>query len=91
VQPARNLSVVHGTALVAPSGERTILLVSDERAQRARLEIFLPEALRARRWERVTTDRVRLQQPLPGIEPADPAKLPVVVNPMSLTVLTAPA
>jgi hypothetical protein len=39
----------------------------------------------------VTTDRVRLQQPLPAIEPADPAKLPVVVNPMSLTVLTAPA
>lgn len=90
-QPARNLNVVHGTALVAPSGERTILLVSDERAQRARLELLLPEPLRARRWERVTTDRVRLQQALPAIEPADPARLPVVVNPMSLTVLTAPA
>jgi hypothetical protein len=90
-QPARNLNVVHGTALVAPSGERTILLVSDERAQRARLELLLPEPLRARRWSRVTTDRVRLQQALPAIEPAHPARLPVVVNPMSLTVLTAPA
>ena len=90
-QPARNLSVVHGTALVAPSGERTILLVSDERAQRARLEVHLPEPLRATRWTRVTTDRVRLQQPLPDLVPDDPAKLPVVVNPMSLTVLTAPA
>jgi hypothetical protein len=90
-QPARNLNVVHGTALVAPSGERTILLVSDERAQRARLELLLPEPLRAKRLSRVTTDRVRLRQPLPAIEPADPSKLPVVVNPMSLTVLTAPA
>jgi hypothetical protein len=91
VRPARNLNVVHGTALVAPSGERTILLVSDERARRARLEILLPEPLRAKRWERVTTDRVRLQQPLPDIAPLDPSRLPVVVNPMSLTVLTAPA
>jgi len=40
---------------------------------------------------RVPTDRVRLQQPLLDLVPADPAKLPVVVNPMSLTVLTAPA
>jgi hypothetical protein len=91
LQPARNLGVVHGTALVAPSGERTILLVSDERSQRARLEILLPTALRAARWQRVTTDRVRLQQPLPDLAPADPARLLVVVNPMSLTVLTAPA
>ena len=37
----------------------------------------------------MTTDRVRIQQPLPAIEPASPASVPVVLNPMSLTVLTA--
>jgi hypothetical protein len=62
--------------------------VSDERSRRARLEI--PAADPASRGE-VTTDRVRLQQPLPDLAPDDPARLLVVVNPMSLTVLTAPA
>jgi hypothetical protein len=35
----------------------------------------------------VATDRVRVQQVLPAIEPQDPAKLPIVLNPFSLTVL----
>jgi hypothetical protein len=91
VVPGRNLVPVHGTALVAPSGERTILLVHDEGSRRCRLEVQLPEPLRARRWERVTTDRVRIQEALPALEPQDPAKLPVVLNPFSLTVLHAPA
>lgn len=91
VTPARNLSPVHGTALVAPSGERTILLVHDEGSRRCRVELELPPPLGAKRWERVTTDRVRIQEPLPALEPADPAKLPVVLNPFSLTVLTASA
>jgi hypothetical protein len=34
---------------------------------------------------------VRIQEPLPALEPADAAKLPVVLNPFSLTVLNAPA
>jgi len=33
---------------------------------------------------------VRRQQRLPAIEPATPARLPVVLNAMSLTVLTPP-
>jgi hypothetical protein len=81
---------VHGTALVAPTGERTILLVHDEGSRRCRVELELPPPLRAKRWERVTTDRVRIQEPLPALEPADAAKLPVVLNPFSLTVLHAP-
>lgn len=85
--PSRNVAPVHGTALVAPSGEKTILLVCDEPARRGRVEIELPPALRAKRWERLATDRVRLQQPLPALEPQDPAKLGVVLNPFSLTVL----
>jgi hypothetical protein len=89
VVPGRNLTPVHATALVAPSGERTILMVNDEPARRCRVEIALPEPLRAARWERVTTDRVRLQEPLPAVTPADPARLTVVLNPFSLTVLRA--
>ena len=84
LSPGRNLSPLHGTALVAPSGEKTLLLVHDEPARRARVELLLPEALRAKRWERLTTDRVRIHEPLPAIEPQDPAKLPVVLNPFSL-------
>ena len=89
--PSRNLSPVHGTALVAPSGERTILFVHDEGSRRCRVELRLPEALRARRWSRLTTDRVRIQQALPTLEPPDPGTLSVVLNPFSLTVLQAPA
>jgi hypothetical protein len=89
--PPRNLCAVHGTALVAPSGERTILLVHDEGSRRCRLELHLPEALRAARWERWTTDRVRIREPLPALEPAEPGTLPLVLNPFSLTVLYAPA
>jgi len=87
--PGRNLSPVHGTVLVAPSGEKTVLIAHDDASRRARVELSLPPVLQAKRWERVTTDRVRIQQPLPAIEPATPASVPVVVNPMSLTVLTA--
>jgi hypothetical protein len=87
--PGRNLSPVHGTALVAPTGEKTVLLVHDDTTRRARIDLELPPTLQARRWERVTTDRVRIRQPLPAIEPASPARVPVVLNPMSLTVLTA--
>jgi hypothetical protein len=65
--------------------------VHDEGSRRARLEIDLPEPLRAPRWERVSTDRVRIQEPLPALEPRDPARLGVVLNPFSLTVLHAPA
>ena len=89
VVPGRNLSPVHGTALVTPSGEKTLLLVHDEPTRRARVELELPEPLRAKRWERLTTDRVRIHEPLPAIEPLDPARLPLVLNPFSLTVLTA--
>jgi hypothetical protein len=89
LNPGRNLSPVHGTALVAPTGEKTVLLVYDDTTRRARVDLQLPPALRAKRWERVTTDRVRIQQPLPAIEPGSPASVPVVLNPMSLTVLTA--
>jgi hypothetical protein len=64
-------------------------MVNDEPARRCRVEIALPEPLRAARWERVTTDRVRLQEPLPAVTPADPARLTVVLNPFSLTVLRA--
>jgi hypothetical protein len=87
--PGRNLSPVHGSALVAPSGERTLLIVHDEPTRRARVELLLPEPLRARRWQRLTTDRVRIREALPAIEPRDPARLAVVLNPFSLTVLTA--
>jgi hypothetical protein len=87
----RNVVPVHATGLVAPSGERTILLVHDEGSRRCRVEIQLPEPLRASRWERVTTDRVRIQEPLPALEPTDPSSLPLVLNPFSLTVLHAPA
>jgi hypothetical protein len=87
--PFRNLSPVHGTLLVAPSGEKTVLLVHDDASKRARVDLQLPPALQAKRWARVTTDRVRIQQALPAIEPAAPASVPVVLNPMSLTVLTA--
>jgi hypothetical protein len=89
LSPGRNLSPVHGSVLAAPSGERTVLLVHDDATRRARVELRLPPALQARRWERLTTDRVRIQRPLPAIEPPDPANVPVVLNPMSLTVLTA--
>jgi hypothetical protein len=89
--PGRNLSPVHGTLLVAPSGEKTVLLVHDDASKRIRVHLQLPPALRAKRWERVTTDRVRIQQPLPAIEPTSPATVPVVLNPLSLTVLTAGA
>jgi hypothetical protein len=91
VSPGRNLSPVHGTALVAPSGEKTLLLVYDEPARRARVELQLPPELRAKRWERLTTDRVRVHDPLPAIEPQDPARPQVVLNPFSLTVLRSPA
>lgn len=91
VVPGRNLVPVHGTALVAPGGERTILLVHDEGSRRARVEIDLPEPLRAPTWQRVSTDRVRIQETLPALEPRDPARLGLVLNPFSLTVLHAPA
>jgi len=89
--PPRNLSPVHGTALVAPTGERTILLVHDEGSRRGRVELRLPEAVRAGRWERLTTDRVRLREPLPALAPRDAGTLSLVLNPFSLTVLHAPA
>ncbi|HXY38734.1 MAG TPA: hypothetical protein VEQ10_03645 [Vicinamibacteria bacterium] len=85
----RNLVPVHGTALVAPTGEKTILLVHDEPTKRCRVDLVLPEPLRAARWERLTTDRVRVHQRLPPLEPKDPALPQVVLNPFSLTVLTA--
>ncbi len=82
---------MHGTALVAPYGREDDPAGDDEGSRRCRLELQLPPPLGAKRWERVTTDRVRIQEPLPALEPADPVKLPVVLNPFSLTVLTASA